>query len=150
MQLEASLLDRELLDEMAALGIADLRDLIEVYLQQATEIMESLNSAIGAQNTRDAATLSHRLAGSSAACGATAVMNSLRTLEIMEREGNVSDAQALFEHAIWQLQASERLLADYLAQNRQSLRVSFVPPKNTARPSPVIVAEEGMAASDPQ
>ena len=54
-------LDLELLEEMADLGIEDLRELIDAYLEQATDGMQKICSAIDAKNADEVADLAHRL-----------------------------------------------------------------------------------------
>jgi HPt (histidine-containing phosphotransfer) domain-containing protein len=126
---DESRLDLELLDEMAGLGIGDLRELLEVYLSQATEMMQQLAKAINADNANDVAQYAHRLAGSSAACGAATAMNLLRSMERHGREANWPAIQQEFAQTIEELKLSEHCLREYMATRNQSLGVSFVPPK---------------------
>jgi HPt (histidine-containing phosphotransfer) domain-containing protein len=128
---ETSKLDRELLDEMAELGLTDLHDLIEMYMEQATETTQQLCTAIEERKAEDVNQLAHRLAGSSAVCGATSVMNSLRTLELRGREANWPAIEKDFAQAIWEIESCEQLLEEYLAGKNQPLHVAFKPPQRT-------------------
>ncbi len=113
---ETTPLDVELLDEQAELGIEDLRDLIDLYLTQADEIMGELHTAIRSDAAKDVDQLAHKLAGSSAVCGANAMVAPLRSLEQRGREGKLAGADALYDRIAEQLEWCRRLLAEYLEE----------------------------------
>ena len=121
-------LDLELLEEMAGLGIEDLRELIDAYLEQATEGMQKICSAIDAKNADEVADLAHRLAGSSAVCGMTSAMNMLRMLEQSGCKANWPAIEMQEVQAIREIESNERLVRDYLGEKNQKLRGVFVPP----------------------
>jgi two-component system, OmpR family, sensor histidine kinase TorS len=124
-----SKLDLEVLDEMADLGIEDLRELIDAYIEQANEVMQNLYRAIDARNADEVAELAHRLAGSSGVCGATSAMNALRILERSGCQANWPAITKQFEQAMQEIESSGQLLANYLKEKNQKLRTAFVPPK---------------------
>ena len=109
------LLDMELLDENAEIGIEGLRELIGMYLAQADEILASLASAIQLNDADAVNRLAHKLAGSSAVCGVTSMVTPLRAIELCGREQRISDAAALLSETHRQLDVCKQLLADYLA-----------------------------------
>jgi HPt (histidine-containing phosphotransfer) domain-containing protein len=124
-----SKLDLELLDEMADLGIEDLRELIDEYMEQANEVMQNVYRAIDAGNADEVAGLAHRLAGSCGVCGATSAMNTLRMLERSGCQANWPAITKQFEQSIQEIQSSGELLGNYLRERNQRLRTTFVPPQ---------------------
>jgi HPt (histidine-containing phosphotransfer) domain-containing protein len=116
MDSEESLLDMELLDECAAIGVDGLRELIDLYLAQADKLLKDLRAAIAAGTAEEAKRLAHRLAGSSVVCGVTAMVQPLRALEERGREGQLSDASVLLGETVQRLEVCRRLLAEYLAE----------------------------------
>lgn len=129
MENESGLLDMEVIEETAEFGIEDLRDLIEVYIAQAKDIMGKTQTMLEVGDLKEASLLAHRLAGSSAACGAVAAMNTLHSLELSARDGHSKDCAALFDRAIAEIEASEALLAEYLGQKGCPFQKSFAPPE---------------------
>ncbi|MEN6407065.1 MAG: Hpt domain-containing protein [Thermoguttaceae bacterium] len=122
------LMDAESLDENADLGLEYLGELIDAYLNQATEVVAELHGAIRDHRPKDLSDMAHRLAGSSAACGASAVMTTLRKLEQCGREENLEPADALLDQVIAQLQTTQQFLEGYVHQKGASFRASFTPP----------------------
>ena len=115
MDSEEALLDLELLDENAAIGVDGLRDLIDLYLTKADELLKDLQAAVEAGAADEVKRLAHRLAGSSVVCGVTAMVQPLQVLEQRGRDGQLSDAGELLAQTIGRLKMCRRLLAEYLA-----------------------------------
>jgi HPt (histidine-containing phosphotransfer) domain-containing protein len=109
-------LDLEILDENAEIGVEGLRELIDMYLAQADETLTSLRTAIATGAAGNVDQLAHKLAGSSAVCGVTAMVQPLRALEQRGREDRLSDADQLLGQTTDQLEICRRLLAEYLAE----------------------------------
>jgi two-component system sensor histidine kinase/response regulator len=78
--------DMQRLLEMADDDPEQMRELAGLYLDQAAELVQSLGTAIHANAAADAETLAHKLAGSSATCGMTALVAPLKELERQGRE----------------------------------------------------------------
>ena len=116
MNSEEALLDVELLDENAAIGVDGLRELIDLYLTKADETLKDMQAAIEVGAAEDVKRLAHRLVGSSAVCGVTAMVQPLRALEQRGRQRQLSDADQLFAQMTERLELSRRLLAEYLAE----------------------------------
>lgn len=116
MDSEEALLDLELLDENAAIGVDGLRDLIDLYLTKADELLKDLQAAIKVGAADEVKRLAHRLAGSSVVCGVTAMVQPLQVLEQRGRDGQLSDAGELLAQTIGRLKMCRRLLAEYLAE----------------------------------
>ncbi len=108
------LLDLELLAESAETGPEAFSDLVDLYLAQAREVTGRLRSSISAGAAAEVEKLAHKLAGSSAVCGAKAVATMLRTLEKQGGEGRLSQAGELFDNICRQLEKTEQALADYI------------------------------------
>jgi HPt (histidine-containing phosphotransfer) domain-containing protein len=111
-----TMLDRELLDENAELGLDDLRELIELYLEQADEIMGDLNTAVRSGAAKDVDQLAHKLAGSSAVCEVTAIVQPLRTLEKKGRDNDLAGSENLLADIMERLELCRRLLTEYLTE----------------------------------
>ena len=88
--------------------------MIELYLQQAEDTIKGLQTAIDAGVAQDVDRLAHKLAGSSAVCGVTAMMAPLRALEQRGREDRLSDANELLAQVKQRFEVSRRCLAQYL------------------------------------
>jgi HPt (histidine-containing phosphotransfer) domain-containing protein len=108
-------LDIELLDENAEIGMDGLRELLDMYLVQADELMNDLQTAIASGSAKDVDHLAHKLAGSSAVCGVKVMETPLRDLEKKGRSGNLEGADELLNQIADRLELSRRLLAEYLA-----------------------------------
>jgi HPt (histidine-containing phosphotransfer) domain-containing protein len=115
MNSEESLLDMEILDENADIGLDGLRELLDLYLAQADEIMAQLRTAIEAGAVSQVRDLAHKLAGSSAVCGVNAMVQPLRALEHQACDGQVADGSQVYAQIVENLDLSRRLLAEYLA-----------------------------------
>lgn len=108
-------LDIELLDESAEVGVEGLRELVDLYFAQATETLVELRKAIMANRPEVVDQLAHKLAGSSAVCGANAVIGPLRALEASGRACDLSHAGQLVARVNERLNLCHRLLDEYLA-----------------------------------
>jgi signal transduction histidine kinase/DNA-binding response OmpR family regulator len=73
-----------------------MRRLIDIYLTQATPMLDELNAAIQINSSGEVGRLAHKLVGSSISCGVQAFTQPLRELERLSREGDLSEANALF------------------------------------------------------
>ncbi len=93
---------------------AVMRELVDLYFQQAGEIMTSLERAINGNAVGDVNHLAHKLAGSSLACGMSAVVPSLRQLEQGAKAGRLNNAQALFADVTAQMKVVRSHAQDYL------------------------------------
>ena len=109
-------LDRELLDESAEYGLDDLQELIELYLEQADQLMGGLRTAVQTGAAKQVDELAHKLAGSSAVVGVKAMIQPLRALEKLGREGQLAGSEQLLTDAAARLELCRRLLAEYLAE----------------------------------
>jgi HPt (histidine-containing phosphotransfer) domain-containing protein len=72
----------------------EARALIAIYSEQASELFERLEAAVTIPAVPEIEHLAHKLAGSSASCGFTALVGPLRDLEHAARSGRLSAHQA--------------------------------------------------------
>lgn len=93
-----------------------MRELVEIYFQQAGEIMPALEKAIAAGTIAQVNHLSHKLAGSSLACGFSAIVPPLRQLEQNAKAGHLTGAPEFFAQATVRLAAIQCQVLDYLNQ----------------------------------
>jgi HPt (histidine-containing phosphotransfer) domain-containing protein len=93
-----------------------MRELLDLYFQQADEIMAALGDAIEHHSIADVNHLAHKLAGSSLACGMTAVVAPMRQLEGGAKAGHLNGAPEVFGEAIAQMERVRVCVRDYLAQ----------------------------------
>jgi HPt (histidine-containing phosphotransfer) domain-containing protein len=103
------------LQEAAGGSAAAACELVQVYLQQAHEIMERLGPAIQTAAALDIEYLAHKLAGSSAACGLKGLLSTLRRLEQLGRNPEFAqpEAEELLRLLQRQLVKAEKLLHTY-------------------------------------
>jgi HPt (histidine-containing phosphotransfer) domain-containing protein len=95
-----------------------MRELVDLYFQQADEILASLERAITGNAVGDVNHLAHKLAGSSLACGMSAVVPSLRQLEGGAKAGHLNGARELLADVNTQMVDVRRRVPDLLLQYR--------------------------------
>ena len=113
----APLVDLEQLQSACDGDAQLLRDLMSLYFGQAEEIMEGLGKAIAAGDVGEVDHFSHKLAGSSLACGMSGPVAALRQLEHNAKAGHLQGAPDWFAQVGVQLEAVRRFMQEYLNQN---------------------------------
>jgi HPt (histidine-containing phosphotransfer) domain-containing protein len=93
-----------------------MRDLMDLYFGQADTIMAGLREAIAAGNVGEVDHLSHKLGGSSMACGMSAVIPAARELERNAKAGHLQGADGWFALVCQELAAVRRYMDDYLRE----------------------------------
>jgi two-component system, sensor histidine kinase and response regulator len=111
---EGAPVDIECLIEAAGNDPEQLRELIELYLQNSSELMKDLEIAIQMGTSREIETLAHKYVGASASCGMTALLGSLRELEQMGRSNELSGAAKSYACVSEQLDRIRQFLTDHL------------------------------------
>jgi two-component system sensor histidine kinase/response regulator len=111
---EEAPVDIECLTEAAGNDPEQLRELIELYLQNSSELMKDLEVAIQTGTSGEVETLAHKYVGASASCGMTAILGSLRELEQMGRSNELTGAAKSYACASQQLNRIRQFLTDYL------------------------------------
>jgi HPt (histidine-containing phosphotransfer) domain-containing protein len=95
-----------------------LRELMVLYFTQAGEIMAGLGQAIEKGDVAAVDHFSHKLAGSSLACGLSAPVTALRQLEQNAMSGPLQGAPGWFGQVGAQLEAVRHFMEDYLQQHQ--------------------------------
>ena len=126
------LIDAQSLEKNAELGVEYLGELIDAYLNQATETVAELYGAVQENRPQDLGDMASRLAGSSAACGASAVAATLRKLEQCGRNEDLGSVDALLDQVIAELQTTQQYLDGYVHRKGATLRTSFAPPRGVS------------------
>jgi len=85
-----------------------LKDLANLYFEQAREIMTALGAAVEVDY------LAHKLAGASLSCGMSAMVAPLRELETRGRKGDLSGAGGLMSRAAASLEIVRAEMEEYL------------------------------------
>ena len=70
-----------------------MRELMDMYFGQADEIMAGLKKAVRRAIVPDVDHLAHKLAGSSLACGMSAIVPPLRQMETGAKAGHLDGAE---------------------------------------------------------
>jgi HPt (histidine-containing phosphotransfer) domain-containing protein len=93
-----------------------MRELLDLYFGQADQIMAGLGKAIAAGDVKEVDHFSHKLAGSSLACGMSAVVAPLRQLEHNAKDGHLQGAPDWFAQVGTQLEAIRQFMSEYRRQ----------------------------------
>jgi CheY-like chemotaxis protein len=91
-----------------------LRELVDIYLLQSTDLIENLGEAIRSGAAKEVVRLAHKCLGASASCGMNAMVPALRELERIGRSGYLNGAEQSHADARGQLDRIQRYLSDYL------------------------------------
>jgi HPt (histidine-containing phosphotransfer) domain-containing protein len=97
-----------------------MRELVDLYFGQADQIMAGLGKGIAAGDVGEVNHLSHKLAGSSLACGMSAIVHPLRQLEMNAKAGHLDGAPEWFAQAGAQLEAVRQFMNDHLQRTPPS------------------------------
>jgi two-component system sensor histidine kinase/response regulator len=112
----APLIDFEQLRSACDGDAALMRELMDMYFGQADQIMLGLHKAIETGAVADVDHLAHKLAGSSLACGLSAIVPSLRRMEYGAKEGHLNGAEASMAEAVTALELLRGAVQDHLRQ----------------------------------
>lgn len=90
--------DLERLMDFAAGDQEQLLELINIYLRQTTEQLESILTALQAGDAVRVARVAHSCAGASATCGMRDIVPLLREVELLANAGNLAGINELIPH----------------------------------------------------
>ena len=90
-------------------------EILDIYLAQMSENLEKLTAAIEAGDANELDLIAHNCAGTSANCGMVAVVQPLRELERMSRQGSLAGAEAMGRQVVSEFQRVKIFLRDNLA-----------------------------------
>jgi HPt (histidine-containing phosphotransfer) domain-containing protein len=112
----APLIDFDQLQSACDGDAALMRELMDMYFGQADQIMRDLQKAVPAGAVDDVNHLAHKLAGSSLACGLSAIVPALRRVEHGAKEGHLNGAEASMAEAVTTLELLRQAVQDHLRQ----------------------------------
>ena len=108
--------DMERLNEFTSGNAEELRDLINLYLNQTTEQVTQLLAAVKAGTAPEVRRLAHSCAGASATCGMGGILPPLRELEREGECGKLIHAAELADQVGQEFQRIRNFLENHLAQ----------------------------------
>jgi HPt (histidine-containing phosphotransfer) domain-containing protein len=106
--------DLKRLKEVSFEDADKLRKLLELYFDQADELISGLGTAVQNGSVEEVQYFAHKLGGASFNCGMTAIVPSLRELERLSREKNLTGSDKLFLDAAQQLTRIKEFLSEHL------------------------------------
>ncbi len=110
------LIDFDQLNSACDGDAALMRELMDMYFGQADQIILSLQKAIGNRAVGDVDHLAHKLAGSSLACGLSAIVPPLRRIEHNAKAGHLNGAETAMAEAVTALELLRQAVQDHLRQ----------------------------------
>jgi CheY-like chemotaxis protein len=106
--------DMERLLDFANGDPANLRELVDLYLQQTSKQLAELDAALAARNGDQVKHLAHSCSGASSTCGMPGIIPPLRELERQGNEGLQANAGRLAADAGREFQRIQSFLTQYL------------------------------------
>ncbi|MDB6153501.1 MAG: hypothetical protein JWL90_1954 [Chthoniobacteraceae bacterium] len=97
-----------------------MRELAQMYLLQAEELMSGMDAAIGSGAAHEVNKLAHKLSGASSTCGMVALLPIFHALEESGLRGDLSSAPAIQQRAVAALRRTKRFLNSHLPPPAQS------------------------------
>jgi PAS domain S-box-containing protein len=113
-----SLLDVERLEAAANDDPEMIKELVDLYFAQAQDLMNGLRASINSGSAKDVDHFAHKLVGASLACGMSAMVPPLRELERRGKEGDLGDAEPLFDRASRHLELTRNKVGTYIRQHQ--------------------------------
>jgi signal transduction histidine kinase/DNA-binding response OmpR family regulator len=87
------------LDEITDNDAEIKREVVEIYLAQTVGSLSDIERAISVNDSRSLYEIAHKTVGGSALCGMTAIVEPMRKLEQLGRDGKVQEALPFFTQA---------------------------------------------------
>jgi PAS domain S-box-containing protein len=112
------LVDVERLEAAANEDPKILQELVDLYFAQAKDLMNGLRAAINSGSAKDVDHFAHKLVGASLACGMSAMVPPLRELERRGKQGQLGEADVLFERASRHLELTRDKVGTYIRQHQ--------------------------------
>ena len=92
---EESAVDMERLNDLACDKPEEIRELSRIFIEQSQGLLTALRGAVMAADAAEVSRLAHKLGGSSATCGMTAMVGPMRQLEAMGKRGELIEASSV-------------------------------------------------------
>jgi CheY-like chemotaxis protein len=115
--------DMERLLDFANGSIENLRELVDLYIQQTGKQVSQLALAIRTKNAEEVRRLAHSAAGASSTCGMTVIVPLLRELERQGYENTLTTAPQLSQQVVTEFLRIEQFLKDYLKNPNQAASI---------------------------
>jgi PAS domain S-box-containing protein len=116
----AEIVDLERLEAAANEDPQMLKELVDLYFAQATDLMNGLHGAINSGSAKDVGHFAHKLVGASLACGMSAMVLPLRELERRGKAGQLKDAEEIFDQASRHLKLTRDKVGSYVREYKHS------------------------------
>lgn len=97
MRASSSVIDMDRINDAADGDVEFLRELVEVYLDDASKKVHELHQAIERSDSHQLGRTAHQLKGSSANMGAVHVSQIAKEIELLGKANNVAGAKVLVE-----------------------------------------------------
>jgi HPt (histidine-containing phosphotransfer) domain-containing protein len=104
--------DLELLNSIFDNDAQQVREVLNLYLEQASGQLQGMETAIVSNHASDLNHLAHKCAGSSASCGMGPIVPLLRDLEQMGKVGELANASEVFQKVKQEFQLIQQFLAE--------------------------------------
>ena len=144
---EEDLVDVERLEAAANEDPKLLQELVDLYFAQATDLMNGLRGAINSGSAKDIDHFAHKLVGASLACGMSAMVLPLRELEKRGKQGQLGDADALFDRASRHLEMTRNKVGNLCSSTPKSVNSSD---PNSGAATPVVDFDQLNSACESQ
>jgi HPt (histidine-containing phosphotransfer) domain-containing protein len=112
--------DFEQLRSAAGDDLNFLRELADLYFDQAGEILPALSAALKKCSASEVNYLAHRLVGASLSCGMSAMVAPLRELEKRGRNGDLGGADEYMAQAAANLEIVRAAMQAYLRRDNRA------------------------------
>jgi len=116
-RVEAEPVDMARLRDVADDDPAGIRDLVDMYLTESVELMDSLRLAMRTGLPREVERVAHKLGGSSATCGMTGIVAPLHELERSGKADLWPENELLLQEATRQHERICAYLAAHVLKN---------------------------------
>ncbi len=73
-----------------------MKEMVALYINRTTSLIAELNGAVASKNAAEIRRIAHACAGSSGACGVTALVPAFKELEHMGVDGKLENAPAAY------------------------------------------------------
>ena len=110
--------DMERLLDFSDGNLANLQELVDLYVKQTAGQLEQLEAAVAAQNAQEVRRLAHSCAGASATCGMAKLVTFLRDMEKKGFEQKLDGTPELCAQAVKEFERIRDFLAAYLETHR--------------------------------
>lgn len=97
-----------------------LKELLDLYFNQAEQLIKNLEAAIANGSAKDVNSIAHKFCGASSSCGIMGIVPPLRELEWRAKEGNLSNAPEMFAQVKRQYERTTEFLNSHMESLKNS------------------------------